>query len=190
MTDYWDYYNDTYTGGGGDGGGSSPLPNSWKIAPLAVLNGDPEAIAKCPKESATFIAFAITNAVMTILGTIMGYRPFLNKLTCGCFGKKEKYNTIRYNWIPPLALHASANALNAAIIHGTPGYENVRVQDAMMIYFVRPRISVLVLATMTAFFVTRNDYPWMHALIGNTVAELILQVIAGKWIGSHRLLCR
>lgn len=89
-------------------------------------------------------------------------------------------NTVVYSWIFPFGLHAGANVLTAVIIHYTPGYENVKVQNAMMMYFVRPRISVVVLATMTAFFPTHDDYPWMYALLSNTIAELFLQIIAGK----------
>ena len=175
MAYSWGYYDDTSTSQS-----SSPLPDAWKIAPLEVLNGDADAIAKCPKESATFIAFAISNVLVSMLGIILGCRPVLNKLSRGHLGKRGKQNTIIYNWMLPLALHASANALVGVIIHNTPGYENVKVQDAMMIYFVRPRISVLILATTTAFFMFHDDYPWMYAMLANTIAELILQVIAGK----------
>jgi hypothetical protein len=182
MTDYWDYYNDTVYGDSiSSGQGSSELPLAWKIAPQSVLDGSKSAEeANCPKIAGTYIAFAISNVIIAILGVILGCRPILNKLTCGFLGKRGKRNTILYNWILPFGLHVSANALVAGIIHNTPGYGNVKVVDAMMIYFVRPRISVLILATFAAFFPTRDDYPWMYALLANTISELFLQAIAGK----------
>ncbi|KAF2474898.1 uncharacterized protein BDR25DRAFT_340573 [Lindgomyces ingoldianus] len=177
MADSWDSYNYTVASQ------SSPqLPDTWKIAPLDVLNGDIDAIAKCPKTSTTFIAFAISNVIVTVVGILLGCRPIIHKLSCHVLGKRGKQNTILYNWIFPLALHVGANALVGVVIHNTPGYENVKVQDAMMIYFVRPRISVLALATMSCFFMSREDYPWMYALLANTIAEFILQVIADIWV--------
>jgi hypothetical protein len=174
MSTPWPSFDDT-----SPNESTSPFPASWKIAPSAVLNGDTEAIAKCPKESATFIAFIITNAIVTIFGLIIGCRPVLNKISRDHLGKLGKKNTSLYNWIPPLLLHISTNAFTGIMIYNTPGYGNVKIINAMMIYFVRPRISVIALATMAAFFKTHNDYPWMYALLANTVAEFMLQVIAG-----------
>jgi len=166
------------------------LPASWKIAPIDVLNGDPEAMAKCPKESATFIAFIISNAIVSVLGLLTGYRPFIHKVFCGHLGKPGRRNTIVYSWLFPLALHISANALVAVIIHNTPGYGHVKVHNAMMVYFVRPRISPLILVTATCFFKPHEEYPWMYALISNTIAELLLQIIAGEQCSLSHLLQR
>jgi len=66
----------------------------------------------------------------------------------------------------------------------------------MIIYLLRPRISLILLLTLTAFFRVRGEYMWRSALIGNTMAEIILQFTAniyavvtgrqfyGQWSGA------
>jgi hypothetical protein len=158
------------------------LPKRWIIAPANVLGGDTEAAAHCPKPSSTLIAFAITNAIVSVLGILAGYRPFVHAITGGCCGKPGARNTIKFSWIAPLVLHLFANLIIGAVIHTTPEYGQVRVIDVMMIYLVRPRISVIFLLFMTTFFRIKKEYRWLSALIGNSIAEFIIQCAADIWV--------
>src|SRR5947207_15994951 len=87
------------------------LPERWIVTPANVLAGDSEAASHCPKPAATLVAFAITNAVVSVLGIIAGYRPFIYTVTFHFFGKRGKKNTILYCWIPPLVFHILANSI-------------------------------------------------------------------------------
>jgi len=51
-----------------------------------------------------------------------------------------------------------------------------------MIYLIRPRISLILLWTLTAFIRVRSEYMWRSALIGNAIAEIILQVAADIYV--------
>lgn len=154
----------------------SGIPPQWAIYPDA---SDPSAPTTCPTPPETFKAFIIANAVVTILGIIIGCRPVLSKLTRDRLGKKGKVDTIRYNWLPPLCLQILTNVVCGAIIHYTPGYAHVRVENVMMLYLIRPRISLIATTTAAAFIVLKDEYPWMYSMLATAVAELILQLMAG-----------
>lgn len=51
-----------------------------------------------------------------------------------------------------------------------------------MIYLLRPWVSVMALWTLTAFFRIRGEYMWRSALIGNVMAEVLLQVIGEIYV--------
>ncbi|KAK5655611.1 hypothetical protein OQA88_5542 [Cercophora sp. LCS_1] len=135
---------------------SSTFPSRWTIYP-----SESASETTCPAPKDTFIAFIIANAVVTVLGVFLGCRPVLNKLTCGCLGRKGKTNTILYNWIPSVCLQILANVVCGAIIRSTPGYGHVSVADVMMLYLVRPRIALIATSTAAAFVVLKDEYPWM-----------------------------
>ncbi|RYO99921.1 hypothetical protein DL764_006662 [Monosporascus ibericus] len=103
-------------------------------------------------------------------------------MTCGRLAKKGQTNTILYNWIPAVAFQILANVVCGVIIHNTPGYEHVKVEEVMMLYLIRPRISLIATSTAAAFVVLKDEYPWMYSMLANAITESILQVIAVCWV--------
>jgi hypothetical protein len=157
-------------------------PTRWIISPAAVMaGGDPQEYG-CPSLASTLIAFAITNVLVSAFGAIAGYRPVQHFVTCHRLGKPKSKNTIRYAWIFPLCAQFLANAIIGAVIHNTPGYEHIKVGDVVMIYLVRPRISLIFLLTLCTFFIIREEYMWRSALIGNAIAEILLQISADVYL--------
>ena len=95
---------------------------------------------------------------------------------------------MRTAWILPFLFTLAANATLGAIIHNTPGYQNVEFYNVMLIYLVRPRISMMALLTLTYFWRIKGEYAWLAAFLGSSVAESFLQIIATIWvleIGVH-----
>jgi len=158
------------------------VPTRWIISPADVLNGADPADYNCPRSSSIFIAFAITNILVSLLSVVAGYRPVQYIMTCHLVGKPNKKNTIQYAWILPLITQFLGNAILGAIIHNTPGYNNVSVGDVVMIYLIRPRIALIFLWTITALIRVHGEYAWLSALIGNAVAEIILQIAADIYL--------
>jgi hypothetical protein len=158
------------------------FPSRWTIYPDTSNATVLASLPGCPTPQETFTGFIIANAVVTVVGVIIGCRPVLNKLTCNLLAKKGKKNTIRYNWIPTVVLQILANVVCGAIIHYTPGYEHVRVEDVMMLYLIRPRIALIATSTAAAFLILKDEYPWMYSLLANGITELILQIMAVCWV--------
>jgi hypothetical protein len=156
------------------------FPAEWIIWPDPSEPGfDPSY--QCPGRSNIFLTFLIANAAVTVAGIIISCRPVAHFLTCHRLAKKKKKNTIKFNWIIPLAMQILANVVSGAIVHNTPGWHHINTSDVMLLYLLRPRIMLIPLATVTAFIVFKDEYPWMYTLLANAIAESVLQLMAGKF---------
>ncbi|KAK4212613.1 hypothetical protein QBC37DRAFT_287682, partial [Rhypophila decipiens] len=155
------------------------FPSRWTIYPTI---SDPSIYPECPATRDTFIGFIIANAIVTVIGVIIGCRPILNRLTCNKLAKKGRTKTILYNWIPSIVMQILANVACGAVIHATPGYEHIRVEDVVMLYLIRPRISLIAMSTAAAFVVLKDEYPWMYSMLSSAVTEVVLQLMAACWV--------
>ena len=135
-----------------------PFPTEWIITP-----DDPLQRAECPQPRETIFAFLITNAVVTVVGLLVGFRPLVRRMTCHKLAKPGEKNVYLCNWIPVVGMNLAANALCGYIIKRTPGYGHTKVRNVRLLYLQRPRIAVLV-TTAAAWLVSfQDEHPWIYS---------------------------
>ena len=185
--DDWHTYLETY----------EFLPWKWTVAHLGsifLITDDspnyypPQNPFDCPSVSHVLGLFATVNAVVSVLGVILGNRKVARMLSCRILGK-ERSRAWRFLWVIPLGLQLGANALVTALIQQTPGYGwGFSFTDLMLFYTARPRLSWLILNLLhlprwSEDDSPRNDGLWKSAARSQIIAEFLLELLALYPIG-------
>ncbi len=174
------------------------LPWEWSITPEDTLT------TKCPSAATILGTFAIINVVATVLGVFFGHRIVLNRLTCGILGRNKNSSLWKITWVFPFGLQLGANALIAAIIKHTPGYNaNFKIWELMLFFTARPRLSWIVVGFLGCYdqangrmlwieddeengqqtsrlssLAREEDFPWLSTAMSQMVAEVLLKIIS------------
>ncbi|KAH8683077.1 hypothetical protein BGZ60DRAFT_524415 [Tricladium varicosporioides] len=152
------------------------LPWSWELA--SDLHSGSSS-AQCPSASGKLLVFAAVNIAMFLLLPVIGRRTVIKKLSCGVFGQKEIQ---RWYYTGPIGagLHLASNAINAAIIKGTPGFDKTSIKDLTLFWCTRPRLSWLIAALLP---IQAKDTMYLSAATSILFSEAILQLFAGYYMG-------
>jgi hypothetical protein len=92
------------------------LPWSWTIKPFVSSNITYSHV------SSVLGTFAVVNAVVGLLNILLSHRLIAKKLACGLFGRRER-KLWKFLWALPTGLQLGLNAIIAAVIKRTPGYD-------------------------------------------------------------------
>lgn len=103
---------------------SKLLPWSWELtSELQPTNTSPQ----CPTNSSKLLVFAVVNIVMLLLMLIISRRTVMKWLSCGLFVQESR--RWYYSGLIGVGLHLASNAINAAAIRRTPGFEQTSIKD-------------------------------------------------------------
>ncbi|RSM07813.1 hypothetical protein CEP52_005021 [Fusarium oligoseptatum] len=119
-----------------------PIPFEWIVSPDADRVTD-----SCPNGDTILMFFGVSEAVISILVPIFGYRPLIHKLSRGYLGRRSK-NTIAFAWTVTFACQLLANAIIAGMIGNTPGYGHLNMLHIFTVYMTRPQFHFIVLALL------------------------------------------
>jgi hypothetical protein len=150
------------------------LPWGWELASNFPPNKSLEP--RCPTASEKLLAFAAVNIVMCLLIPIIGRRTVIKKLTFGYFGRQESR---RWYYTGPLAvaLHLASNAVNAAIIKRTAGFEDTSIEMLTFFWCSRPRLSWLIVALL--------PYQAEKSMYFSTTASILFSEVFLQLFGAY-----
>jgi hypothetical protein len=162
------------------------LPWKWTIVPK-----DPSITTGSPP-SHILGTYAAVNIVVSVLGILSGYRPFVHRLTCKLLGKKDS-KSWKFMWIIPVGLQLCANALVALIILRDPSrLSSFAIGELILLLVTRPRLSFAFLGGLTFVHnldeetspgrgpqtrLLEEEFCWLSAALTQFLAELSLQLL-------------
>ena len=153
----------------------------WTVAYNSTDVSDARPTYKCPTTRAQLGSFAIVNGITLIASLVLGHRSVIKYLTCRMCGSRESSTSW---WLlsgaASAALSIAGNAINALLIKGTPGFENISVSNLILLWCARPRLAWT--GALLAAVGAENSY---YTSLGAscTIAEGILQTMASFYIG-------
>lgn len=172
-----------------------PIPFEWIVSPASVVSRD-----QCPPASATLLTFGLTDLATAALAAVLTCQPVIRALSFGALGNRRPHATT-WTWIFHLAFLLLGNAVAAALVGRTSGYEKLNMLHIFTIYSSRPRISTVLLAILRSLVGVRqrpagataktgarqrghrrrlheDEFPYADAYIAAIGAEFVLQIIA------------
>ena len=125
--------------------------------------------------------FRHCNGITLIASLILGHRSVIKYLTYRMCGFRESSTSW---WLLSGAASAvpsiAGNAINALLIKGTPGFENISISNLILLWCVRHRLAW----TGALLAAVGAEYSYYTSLGAScTIAEGILQTMASFYIG-------
>ncbi|RSL66009.1 hypothetical protein CEP53_003471 [Fusarium sp. AF-6] len=172
-----------------------PIPFEWIVSPDADRVTD-----SCPNGDTILMFFGVSEAVISILVPIFGYRPLIHKLSRGYLGRRSQ-NSIAFAWTVTFACQLLANAIIAGMIGNTPGYGHLNMLHIFTVYMTRPQFHFIVLALLRSLvgikrsrefdkttiinrrMDDRVEFPFTDSYIATVASEMLLFIISAIFTG-------
>lgn len=159
---------------------SEMLPWKWQLSSDISPSGEiSNPQVQCPSASSKLLAFAAVNIAMLLLMPIISRRTVIKKLTCRFFGRQESK---RWYITGPIGvgLHLASNAVNAAIIKSTAGFQHTDIKTFTIFWCTRPRISWLIVGLLP---IDADRSMYLASTASILFSEVILQLISSYYMG-------